>query len=78
MHIGQLIKQELANQGRTVVWFAKQLSCSRAYTYKIFNQPSIETDRLLLISNLLGVDFFKVYSAELKETQKLMDINDDL
>ncbi len=73
MHIGQLIKQELANQGRSVVWFAKQISCSRACTYKLFNQPSIETDRLLLISNLLGVDFFKVYSAELKEIRKLMD-----
>lgn len=69
MHIGQLIKQELANQGRTIVWFAKQMDCSRAGVYKMFAQPSMETDRLLFISTLLNVDFFKAYSNELKQAQ---------
>ena len=66
MHIGQIIRQELENQGRSVVWLAKQMSYSRTNIYKIFDRPSIDADVLLRISLVLGVDFFKYYSAELK------------
>ena len=67
MHIGQLIKQELEEQGRTVVWFARKMSYSRANMYKIFEKPSIDTETLQRISKLLQYDFFKHYSDELKE-----------
>lgn len=66
MHIGELIKQQLEEQGRTVVWFANKLSYSRINVYKIFKKPSIDTDLLLRISNILGYDFFTVYSDYLK------------
>ena len=66
MHIGQIIRQELEDQGRSVVWLAKQMSYSRTNIYKIFDRPSIDADILLRISLVLGVDFFKYYSAELK------------
>ena len=66
MHIGQIIRQELEDQGRSVVWLAKQMSYSRTNIYKIFDRPSIDADVLLRISLVLGVDFFKYYSAELK------------
>ena len=70
MHIGQLIKQELEAQGRTVVWFARNMSYSRTDIYKIFERASIDTDVLLRISALLEVDFFKVYSEYLKTKKK--------
>jgi len=70
IHIGQLIKQELEDQGRTVVWFAKRLSYSRTNVYKIFDRPTIDVDVLLRISTLLGVDFFKVYTEELENSKK--------
>lgn len=70
MHIGQLIKQELETQGRTVVWFARNMSYSRTNIYKIFERSSIDTDVLLRISALLEVDFFKVYSEYLKTKKK--------
>ena len=66
MHIGQLIKQELENQGRSVVWFAEKMAYSRTNVYKIFERPSIDVDVLLRISVILDVDFFKYYSSELK------------
>ena len=66
MHIGQIIRQELEDQGRSVVWLAKQMSYSRTNIYKIFDRPSIDADVLLRISFILDVDFFKYYSAELK------------
>ena len=61
-HIGHLIKEELARQGRTVTWLAKQLECSRQNVYGIFDNRWIYTDLLLKISNVLDVDFFEVYS----------------
>lgn len=70
MHIGQIIRQELEDQGRTVVWFAQQLSYSRTNIYKIFDRASIDTDVLLRISLILGVDFFEVYSKEISTKNK--------
>lgn len=69
IHIGQLIKQELENQGRTVVWFAKRLSYSRTNVYKIFDRPTIDVDVLMRISILLGTDFFKVYTKEWEDNK---------
>ena len=70
MHIGQIIRQELEDQGRTVVWFAQQLSYSRTNIYKIFDRASIDTDVLLRISLILGVDFFEVYFKEISTKNK--------
>ena len=64
IHIGQLIRQELEDQDRTVIWFAHCLAYSRANVYKIFDKTSIDTELLLRISTLLDVDFFKVYTTE--------------
>lgn len=70
MHIGQLIKQELEAQGRTVVWLARKMSYSRTNIYKIFERSSIGTDVLLRISSILDYDFFQCYSDLLKNTKK--------
>ena len=61
-HIGRLIKEELARQGRTVTWLAAQLQCSRQNVYGIFENPWIYSDMLLKISDALDYDFFKCYS----------------
>ena len=61
-HIGKLIKAELARQGRSITWLAKQLGCIRQNAYKIFNRKWIYTDLLLKISDLLDYDFFKCFS----------------
>ena len=61
-HIGNLIKEELNKQGRTITWLARQLGFSRQNAYKIFNRRWIYTDLLLKICDLLDYDFFKCYS----------------
>lgn len=66
-HIGHLIQEELARQGRTVTWLAKQLRCSRQNVYGIFANQWIYTDTLLRISEFLDFDFFKVYSGHLQK-----------
>lgn len=67
MHIGQLIKEQVEIQGKSVVWFARQLSYSRTNVYKIYEKSSIDTKVLLRISAILHYDFFKIYSAKLEE-----------
>lgn len=69
MHIGMLIRSRLEETGKTVVWFARKLSCSRTNAYKIFDKPSINTDMLRRISVILDYDFFSLYSDELKERE---------
>lgn len=66
MHIGNLIKQQVIEQNITVVWFAKQLSCSRTNVYKIFDKATIDTSVLMRISIILHYDFFKHYSEEIE------------
>ena len=61
-HIGKLIKAELARQGRSITWLAKQLGCTRQNAYKIFNRKWVYTDLLLKISDILDYDFFKCFS----------------
>lgn len=67
MHIGKLIKQRMDEQGKSVVWLARQLSYSRTNVYKIYDKASIDTDVLLRISSILEYDFFSLYSDSLKD-----------
>jgi hypothetical protein len=69
MHIGKLIREQVEKQGKTVVWFARQLSCSRTNVYKIFERPSIDTSLLMRISNILQYNFFNDYRDEVEEKE---------
>ena len=64
IHIGQLIKEELSQQGRSASWFAKQHCCDRSNSYAIFKRQSIDSNMLLRISRILGHNFFDEYSKE--------------
>lgn len=64
MHIGQLIKQKMEEEGKTVSWLARELSYCRTNVYKIYDKKSIDTDLLLRISALLGYNFFSDYTNE--------------
>ena len=64
MHIGQLIKQKMEEEGKTVSWLARELSYCRTNVYKIYDKKSIDTDLLLRISALLGYNFFSDYTDE--------------
>lgn len=68
--IGELIKKELKSQGKTTVWLAKQLGCHRTNIYKVYGRSSIDTSMLFHLSQLLGVDFFKLYSDALAKQKK--------
>lgn len=66
IHIGKEIKNELDRQGRKTAWLAAQLSCDVSNVYKIFRRATIDTELLRRISDVMNFDFFKLYSAQLK------------
>lgn len=66
--IGNLIRQKLQDDGRTVSWFASKICCSRANAYKIFEKESIDTNLLLRISKVLNYNFFDVFSKLASKT----------
>ena len=59
LHIGNLIKNELTRQGRSITWLSSQVNCTRENLYKVFRRPWIYTDLLFEISRALNHDFFK-------------------
>ena len=65
IHIGSIIRDELRRQGKTNAWFAKEINVNTLTVNKIFLKGVIDTHQLLLISQALGVDFFKYYSEQL-------------
>jgi hypothetical protein len=58
VHIGNLIKELVRTQQVDVGEFADKIACSRRNVYKIFDNPSIDTEKLLLISKVLRQNLF--------------------
>ena len=66
--IGNLILQQLKDEGRTLVWLAKQVGCDNSNLTKMLrNSRYINVDLLFRISIALRKDFFIHYSQKLKE-----------
>ena len=64
IHIGNIIKEELRKQERTISWFARKLYCDRSNVYDIFKRESVDTELLLRISLILKRNFFLLYIDE--------------
>ena len=70
INIGQLIKDELERQERSVSWFARKLYCDRSNIYKIFKRTTIDTELLMRISVVLNPDFFSEYINALAQAKE--------
>lgn len=65
IHIGSIIRQVLDRSGMTYKEFARNINCERQSLYYLFGCKSIDVDRLILISRVLGYDFLRnVYLNE--------------
>lgn len=69
MHIGKLIREVYDRQPRTLTAnrFADAINCRRANVYNIFSRPTIDTELLMRISQVLNHDFFADLSAEYRQ-----------
>ena len=71
--IGAVIKAVVKEQGRTNVWLARQIGRTPNHIYKIYNSSSIDTDMLILISQLLGHNFFEDFIIKEDDLQSSDD-----
>ncbi|MDR1740099.1 MAG: XRE family transcriptional regulator [Bacteroidales bacterium] len=65
IHIGNIIRQQLKDEGRTLVWLAKQVHCDSSNLTKLLSKDNINTDLLFRISSALNTDFFIYFSNDL-------------
>lgn len=69
-HMGRLIKAELARQGRTATWLARQVHCTPENIYKVCRQQYVTMHLLFEISLALDHDFFEACSKHLKKQKQ--------
>ena len=62
--IGTEIKRKFEKSKMTQKEFGKLLGIPQQNVSRIFNKKSIETSKLIKISNVLGFNFFTLYSPE--------------
>ena len=70
IHIRQHIREELRQQGHTNEWLAERINVHPRTVQKIFLKPTIDTQQLLAISRAMEVDFFLLYSEQVRRTPK--------
>ena len=66
IHFGNLIKELLEKEGRTITWFARQMNSDRSNMYKILSHVHIDSGFILRASWVLKHDFFKDASDRLR------------
>ena len=70
MHIGNILRERLKAEGKSVVWLARELGCHRTNVYNLFDKYSLDNMLLERLSIILDYDFFELYSEETKEKMK--------
>ena len=65
IHIGNIIEKKLTELGMKKSEFAKRIHKQRQNINDLLSKESIDTNDLILISEILKFDFFKEYSAKL-------------
>jgi len=73
VHIGEIIYNVLVEDGHAVSWLAKKLHYDKSNVYRIFKNPTINTQLLLKISRLLKYDFFHHYSTIIQENNERIE-----
>lgn len=73
IHIGNEIKKALESSHLSVSAFAEKINKTRVNVYSIFKRESIDTDLLLKICEVLGVDLFKLYSSDYQRLAAAME-----
>ena len=67
VHIGNVIKKTLKEQGIKMAWLARQVNCEEGNFCKKLKNNVITKEMLYDIADVLKVDFFTCFSDELQE-----------
>ena len=72
IHIGSVIKQKVFESEMSVQEFSDRINCDRTTVYDIFKRKSLDTERLIKISQVLDFDFVnKTYYKQNPAPQKV-------
>lgn len=66
IHIGSYIRSKLDDSKMSYNEFARRLCCQRHSLYYLFNQKTIDVEKLVKISTILDYDFLSLYSEHEK------------
>ena len=58
IHIGQLIKRKMEEEGRKVSWLANKINCDESNIYRIYQRKSIPIEQFFKICIQLEIDLF--------------------
>ena len=76
IYIGSIIKQKFIESSMNIQEFANRINCDRTTVYGIFKRKSIDTERLIRISEALDFDFVnEIYYEKntlLEKPQKIL------
>lgn len=75
IHIGELIDARIRECGMSYAEFARHLCLERTTVYNIVRSKSIDIERLIRISDILGYDFLRnVYMSPIEHATPAMNI----
>jgi len=67
IHIGQMIKAKMKEDGRSVQWLARKLHCVPSNIYKIYEKQTLDSGLLQRIREALGMDCLVCLSNSVKQ-----------
>ena len=67
IHIGELIRKKLEENGQSASWLAEKVHCDRSNFNKLLQKDHIDTELLELISQVMNFNFFMYYSDLLED-----------
>jgi hypothetical protein len=70
IHVGELIRNQIEKEGRSVSWSSEKMSCDRTNIYKIYQRTSRDLAQLYRLCICLDYDFFAHYSEMLRKNRK--------
>lgn len=75
IHIGQLIRKKLDENGQSASWLAKKIHCDRSSFNRMLHKDHIDTKLLLRISTIMNFNFFDYYSDSLYDKNNEKRVN---
>ena len=73
LHIGNLIKEELKRQDRSIAWLSRKVFCDRSNLSRILQNQYVDINLLYRISKILKYNFFQQLSEKVRQDIECQD-----
>lgn len=73
LHIGNLIKEELKRQDRSIAWLSRKVFCDRSNLSRVLQNQYVDINLLYRISKILKYNFFQQLSEKVRQDIECQD-----